>query len=354
MGALGQFQGAQRVPAAPRVGGDHGPPAAWWLIPTLRPLPRVTLCPPTPHRHPHPTSGIHGPEVTRSPPAPWPQPPEVTPCHRVLAAAPGYCPTRDARMAQLSAQPGRWIQPSHLQVTPKPPSRSRGVRDLGPPRWPCYRRHGTKRAATTRLAGHAWPSAREVIWRCQWCLPGWRHRPWPFAVAALSPAALGGSPVPCPSPRCRGAWGSAWGRVGSWHPSAAGARLGARLCQRGSCQPGAESCHLWVAENDYPLLEWSRREAGNCISPHSLRWGMEQSDTSSPRQAGTPAELSPRSHVPRGSWTLLHPLSNPSGVGCILPGRRAALWEHLPALESGTGPWVPQGSIGAVGNPQQR
>lgn len=47
-GALGQFWGAQQVSAAPWVGCDHRPSAAWWLLPALRPLPRATLRPPTP------------------------------------------------------------------------------------------------------------------------------------------------------------------------------------------------------------------------------------------------------------------------------------------------------------------
>lgn len=227
--------------------------------------------------------------MTRSPSAPWPQPPELSHCHRVLAAALGCCPTRDARMVEPSSQPGRWVQPSHLQVTPKPPGRSRGVRDLGPPQLAALpqTRHRTAALANDHPAGGSCMAKRSGGDLEMPTVLTWLETP--------SVAVPHGSSVP-------------------------DARFDVRLCQRSSCQPGAESCHLWVAENDYRLFEWSRREADNCISPHSLRRGMEWSNTGSPRRAGTAAGLSPQSHVLQGSRTVLHQLLNPLGVGCILLG----------------------------------
>lgn len=81
--------------------------------------------------------------------------------------------------------------------------------------------------------------------------------PFPSSPSALS-TPFSSSPAACPSPRCRG---TAWARTSSSHPAAAAAQLGTRLCQLRNCQPGTESCHLWVVGNNYPLSERSRRES---------------------------------------------------------------------------------------------
>lgn len=152
--------------------------------------------------------------------------------------------------------------------SPQPGQRTRGASaGLGPGVTPALLR----RAAVPR----AWHPSRQPSGR--WFMQGqalchaWEvdlEMP-PVLTRPVMPspstpvAALGGSPAACPSPRCRG-------RAGSSHPAAAAAApLSARLCRLRSCRSGTESCHLWVVENDYPLLEWSRRESGNCISLHS-------------------------------------------------------------------------------------
>lgn len=168
---------------------------------------------------------------------------------------------------------GLWVQTSHLRVTPNPPanpawSRRTGGASAGLGRGvtPARVRHPSRRLqqVTGQPVVHARARTLPRLGGDSG-MPLVLTRPETPSVAVpfpSSPSALStpfsSSPAACPSPRCRG---TAWARTSSSHPAAAAAQLGTRLCQLRNCQPGTESCHLWVVGNNYPLSERSRRES---------------------------------------------------------------------------------------------